>query len=75
MRNFEDHISGNLKVLNARRIKLPAPNNTASPPHKSNASVVKVPPELLGGLPEQHEALRVRHDLARVQGLHSVPMR
>ena len=58
-KNFEDHISGNLKVSNTMRIKLPAPNNTASPPHESDASVVKVPPELLGSLPEQHEALRV----------------
>ena len=49
---------------------LPAPDDTASPPHEGNASVVQVPPELLGGLPEQHEALRVGHDLARVQGLH-----
>ena len=49
---------------------LPAPDDTPSPPHEGNASVVEVPPELLGGLPEQHEALRVRHDLARIQGLH-----
>ena len=55
--------------------KLPAPDDTASPPHEGNASVVEVPAELLGGLPQQHEALRVRHDLARVQRLQRTPLR
>ena len=49
---------------------LPAPDDTASPPHEGNASVVEVPPELLSGLPEKHEALCVGHDLAGVEGLH-----
>merc|ERR1711971_742754 len=46
-----------------------APDDTASPPHEGDASIVVVPSKLLGGLPQQHEALRVRHDLARVQSL------
>ena len=52
-----------------RKAGLPAPDDTASPPHESDASVVEVPPKLLGGLPQQHEALGVRHNLARIQGL------
>ena len=49
---------------------LPAPDDTASSPHESNASIVEVPPELLSGLPEKHEALCVGHDLAGVESLH-----
>ena len=54
----------------SKKSRIPAPNDAATPPHEGNASIVEVPPELLSGLPEKHEALCVGHDLAGVEGLH-----
>ena len=46
------------------------PNDAAPAPHECDASVVESPVELVGCLPQQHEALCVRDDLARVQRLN-----
>ena len=58
-RNLTRNLMSKIKFLSEMEGILPAPDDTASSPHESNASIVEVPPELLGGLPEQHEALRV----------------
>lgn len=45
------------------------PDDAAAPPHQSDGAVVQRPAELLGRLPQQHEALSVRNDLGGVKSL------
>jgi len=47
-------------------------DDAATSPHRSDASVVQVPADFLGGLPHEHEALSVRDDLGRIEGLFEV---
>ena len=47
-------------------------DDAATAPHQSDAGVVERPAVLLGGLAHEHEALGVRDDLGRVQGLLEV---
>lgn len=49
-----------------------AANDAAASPHQRDLAIVEVPVELLGRLTQQHEALRVRDDLRRVQGATNV---
>jgi len=44
-------------------------DDAASSPHEGDGSVVEGPAQLLGGLPEEHEALGVGDDLGGVQAL------
>ena len=47
-------------------------DDAATAPHASDAGVVEFPLELLGRLAHEHEALGVRDDLGRVEGLLEV---
>lgn len=57
-----------IKISNIQSKQQPS-DDAASPPHERDGSVVELPVQLLGGLPHQHEALRVRYYLGRVQRL------
>lgn len=47
-------------------------DDTSTSPHTSNASVVQGPVQLLGSLPHEHKALRVRDDLGGIQCLFKI---
>ena len=47
-------------------------DDAATAPHARNAGVVEIPALLLGGVTHEHEALRVRDDLRRVESLLEV---
>jgi len=64
------------KEINKRRILIErlldlseenAANNTSATPHQRNTPIVQLPAKLLRRMLEQHEPLRIRDDLRRIQ--------
>ena len=51
------------RVCGRRRVLRVPADNAAASPHERDGSVVQGPSELIGGLPEEHEALGVGDDL------------
>ncbi len=68
--NFKKSIL--LSNISRQLLDFVSPDDAPSPPHERDAAVVQVPLVFSGGFAEQHEALRVRHDLGGVQGLSDV---